>query len=340
MNQATRSLLFGIVLLLPAAARAQASYTNVIATNRLSFSARMGFNISATFKGVAPAPRVAPDGSPYNYDDGYVHTDVSGNFGGQTWNWGYDNSASQISVNNTILLSRTTPDGGGAPQALEENPSLGGEITYNRLLGAKDKWHYGFEAAANYLNISLHGSQTFSGNMSRVTDAYPFTSGTTPPTATPGNPYQGSFNGPGFVIGDTPTNSVTVLVPGIPIVDNQRYDGDLWGFRLGPYVEVPLGERWNLAFSGGLALGLLNSSASWSQTAGGTSISGSGSDFALLWGYYVGANVSYQFSEHWSAVGGAQFQSLGTYTHTYGGRDVEVDLSHALFVTLGVSYTF
>ena len=339
MNQAPRFLLLVIALLLPAAATAQAPYTNVIATNRLSFSARVGFNIAATFKAAAPAPRVAPDGSAYNYDDGYVHTDVSGNFGGQTWNWGYDNSASQIS-GNTILMSRTTPAGSYSPKSLEDNPYLGGEITYNRLLGVKDKWHYGIEAAANYLNISLHGSQTFSGDATRVTDAYSFTPGTTPPTATPGNPYQGSFNGPGFVIGDSPVNSVTTLVPGIPIADQQQYDGNLWGFRLGPYLEVPLGERWDLSFSGGLALGLLSSSASWSQTAGATSISGSGSDFAALWGFYVGANVSYQFSERWSAIGGVQFQSLGTHSHTYGGREVEVDLSHSFFVTLGVSYTF
>src|SRR5436190_316861 len=85
-------------------------------TNRLSASVRFGLNISAKFRGnvgtVPPgAPRTTPDGNPYNYDDGYVLPDVSGGAGGQTWNWGYDNSASQISGGgafpaNTILMSR------------------------------------------------------------------------------------------------------------------------------------------------------------------------------------------------------------------------------------------
>ena len=34
-------------------------------------------------------------GVDYNYDDGFVRVDSSGNLGGETWNWGYEN-ASQI----------------------------------------------------------------------------------------------------------------------------------------------------------------------------------------------------------------------------------------------------
>src|SRR6266699_1485286 len=81
-------------------------YTNelTILANRLSLSARFGFNISGKFKGIgnglftvpAPNPRRTLDGDAYNYDDGYVLTDSSGNFGGETRYWGYDDSASQI----------------------------------------------------------------------------------------------------------------------------------------------------------------------------------------------------------------------------------------------------
>src|SRR5258707_859080 len=98
------------VSLLPALARADQDDTN-----RLTLSARFGFNIRARFKSVsapspAATPRTAPDGQPYNYDDGYVHTDVSDNFGGQTWNWGYDNSSRQV-VGNTIEMSRNLAGG-------------------------------------------------------------------------------------------------------------------------------------------------------------------------------------------------------------------------------------
>ena len=52
-------------------------------TNRLSLSGRVGFNISVRFGGMVslPAPqlhRTTPRGNSYNYDNGYVLTDVSG----------------------------------------------------------------------------------------------------------------------------------------------------------------------------------------------------------------------------------------------------------------------
>ena len=39
-------------------------------------------------------------------------------------------------------------------------------------------------------------SRSVSANVVRATDPYPFTPGTLPPTASPGAPYQGSFDGP------------------------------------------------------------------------------------------------------------------------------------------------
>ncbi len=343
-----------LVALFPLAAGA-----DEIATNRFSLSGRLGFNISARFKGVSvtpvgnpAAPRTTPsqpgrpNGDAYNYDDGYVLTDVSDNYGGQTWYWGYDNSASQIS-GNTILMSRTTSTAaaGGATGSFEDNPQLGAELAYNRFLGTWGDARYGVEVAVNYLDISLRANDTVSGSATRVTDAYPFTPDTTPPNATPVNtipgPYQGSFEGPGFVIGDTPVSSTTVVIPGQAMTDKRRFDGDLWGFRLGPYLEIPLGDPLNLSLSGGLAVGVLDADASWSQTSGSTRIaSGSGSDCDVLWGGYLSAALTCYLSERWSLVGGAQFQTLQNYEHSFGGREVEVDLGNTWFVTFGLSYKF
>ena len=63
------------------AGAAEQSDTNRL--NRFAFSARLGFNVTAKFKNLgklslAPLPRTTPNGDAYNYDDGYVLTDVSG----------------------------------------------------------------------------------------------------------------------------------------------------------------------------------------------------------------------------------------------------------------------
>jgi hypothetical protein len=339
------SILVAAAVLAPGAVRAED-----FVTNRLTFSARFGFNVSARFRGQTTLPlginlRTTPSGDPYNYDDGYVLTDISGNAGGQTWYWGYDDSANQIS-GNTILLSRSTASGNFSSPSFDSNPNFGGELTYDRLLGTKDKLRFGLEAAANYLNLSLHNSSTASGTLSRVTDAYPFTPDTTPPAATPSAPYQGSFGGPGFVIGDTPVNSTVVIIPGGVIVTGQRqFDADLFGLRLGPYLDIPFHNNFNFWVSGGLAVCWLNGEASWSETvtvtgAGSASSSGSGRDDDLLWGGYVAANVSWDVKDNWSIVGGVQYQNLGIYRHNFGLRQAEVDLRNSVFVTIGLSRRF
>jgi len=314
-------------------------------TNRLTLSARFGFNVSAKFKGFSlgapPASRTTPNGDTYNYDNGYVGgggnipPDISGNAGGQTWYWGYDSSASQI-TGNTIVLTHSTGNTLPTSGSLGSDPSLGFELTYNRELGRHGNLRYGLEGALNYMDFS---AQDNSSTLVRTTDAYPFAPGTTPPAATPANPYQGSYTGPGFVIGSTPVSSTATTI------GRRRFDSDIWGFRLGPYVEAPLGKDVNLSVSGGLAAGLLSSSASYVQssiTDGGprSDITIGGSDSDLLWGGYVSANVSWQLDESWSVMGGVQYQNLGTYRHSFNGQQVELDLSNSFFIAVGLGYSF
>src|SRR5882724_12530388 len=93
--------LTGVFLFNTASAAEQDKYAAYLnSTNRVTLSLRFGLNISAKFTGVgASFPGSAPgngrftlDGDPYNYDDGYVLTDSSGNFFSVSSYWGYDNA--------------------------------------------------------------------------------------------------------------------------------------------------------------------------------------------------------------------------------------------------------
>jgi len=95
----------------------------------------------------------------------------------------------------------------------------------------------------------------------------------------------------------------------------------------------------------GLALAVLDSDSSWAETVtlpgiGSASGSGQGSATDVQWGGYVSANLAWQFSQRWNLTGGVQYQNLGVYRHTFGGRGVEVDLSKSIFVTIGLGYNF
>lgn len=343
-----------ILLALAAATVATAARAEEIVTNRLSASLRFGLNIKGRFKTnptlLFGPRRTTPNGDPHNYDDGYVLPDGSGNAGGQTWYWGYDNSARQISDGvaapaNTILLSRSTPDKSIASPEMHEDPHLGVEITYDRHLFSRQRINFGLEFAANYLNIGMHDRSSFSGNAQRTTDAYAYTPGTVPPAATPANPYRGSYNGFGFLIGDTPVASSTAAVAGgYTISGSRELDADLWGGRFGPSLDYPITDKVNLWVSAGLAAGLLDAEASWNETVtlGTSSVDsvGRGSNLDLLWGWYVGGNISWDITQRWSVLGGVQFQDLGKYSHSFGGRTADLDLSKSIFVNIGASYRF
>jgi hypothetical protein len=312
-------------------------------TNRFTLSLRFGLNIDVKFKGVG--------GSALNangrYNNGYVLTDVSGNAGGQTWNWGYDHSSQVNAVNHTVSFDRTTAvaNGSSSSGTSDADVTTGFELAYDRQLGVKEDWHnmrYGIEAAFNYTPIDINSTTTFGATASQQTDVYGYTPGTTPPSA----PYQGSFKGPGFVLNVPRTGTSTAVIPNATVTTQDSLDANLWGFRLGPYVEFPFGKKqqFTLSLSAGLAVGLLDANESWKQTVtiggGSTTSHGGGEDFSALWGGYAGLNAGYQFTEHWGIAGGVQFQDLGTYNHSFGGRDVSLDLSKSVFFLIGVSYNF
>jgi len=324
-----------------------------VATNRFSAAVRLGFNVSGKFKGIGnglftastPMPRLTPDGDQYNYDDGYLLTDASGNFGGETWYVGYDDSAAQIS-GNQLLLSRSTATGSAAGQDQDADFSVGFELAYQRQLGFNDRFAWGVEASVNYQPVQFSDNGNYAATVTKVTDAYAFTPGTTPPSATPGSPYQGSYGGPGFLFGDAIAGTSSQTIPsGATFSGRHEFDGSLWGLHLGLYGERRFSPRWQASVAGGMALGFLSADVSWSEQAalpggGSASLSGGGNDSDVLFGFYLGASAAYDLGKDWSVIGGVQYQFLGSYENNFSGRAVEVDFSGSIFFTIGISKTF
>jgi len=307
--------------------------------NRFSVNARFGVNINAKFKSAAFGPSTAIGGTgsalEHFYEDGFVRVDGSGNAGGTTWFWGYNN-ASQISGNN-ILLHSTSGTDAGSTGDVSSDPQYGVELVYNRQFGTFGRdIRWGLEAGLGWSSISISDRSAISGGLSRVTDSYAFEPGTTPP----GAPYAGTFGGPGFEISDTPVRS-SAAIAGSSLNGSRELEADLFAVRVGPYLEFPIGEHCLVGVSGGFAMGGIQSDYSWSQgVPGGLTFRGSGSDNDILYGGFVGANFTYAFNERWSVDAGAQFMSLGKYTHSSGGANAELDLSKMVWFSVGMGYSF
>jgi hypothetical protein len=308
--------------------------------NRFSLGLRMGLNIDAKFKesgGGAGGAAIGPatgGGLDRVYDDGFVRRDASGNQGGMTWNWGYQN-ASQVS-GDTLLMHGSSA--GRVPGfSRSDDPQWGAELGYERRLGEWSWGKWGVQTAFNWTDVEINGRQAATVSSAVVTDAYPL-GGIIPPLA----PYAGSFAGPGPVIGDSPTRSSAVTSS---VVESKRaLDAQVYGWRLGPYLELPVKEWLAVQLSGGLALGVVDSEFRYRDvaTGGGTTSvrSGRHSDSDVLAGGYAEAQLSFRVTERASVFTGAQYQYLPDFEQKGRGTKAELELGDAIFVTLGFKLHF
>jgi hypothetical protein len=315
--------------------------------NRFGASFRAAFDVDVEFKNLgafaATPGRLTPDGAAYNYDDGYVLVDSTGNMGGFTRYWGYD-SASQLPGDGTLVMSSYSSAGATARDDDEFCP--GAEITYNRILGGDNDWRWGLEAALNYMDVSVRDSSSVSAPVARQSDAYPL-----PPLEgggyvnPPPAPYQGRYDlqpegNP--VIGATPLSSSASTVMA-DVSGSRRFDADVFGLRFGPFLEVPLGMDFFLTIGGGLSVAQVQSDFEFSDAVAivnGITATGSGSHQDWQAGWYAAANVTYRLSKTWELFGGAQYQDVGKYSHTENGRKAVLDLSQSIFGVVGLNVSF
>ena len=267
--------------------------------NHFGADFRMGFNIQAKFTGAgvlaAPPPPSAGPAVNRTYSDGFVNVDSSGNAGNLTWNWGYQHSG-QVS-GGTLLMHDTSVSGG----SINDDPNLGFEVSYVRDLGHESWGRWGIKAAFGYTAIDLRTSAQL------ITDTYQL-GGVTPPIA----PYAGSFSGPGVVIGSSPARSG----------GNWSLDATLYDFRLGPTIDLNITKRLSVELGGGLALGVVDSTFAVNET---TSTSSTGCQV----GAYAEAGLAYRVCDAASLFAGAQFQYLGDFNQSVGGRSAQLDLSQS-----------
>lgn len=313
--------------------------------NRFSLGARFGMNFKSAFGNsamVAPpvvsSPGAAVGGIDHTYDDGYVLVDSSGNAGGLTWNWGYQNAsqvgADTMQFNSLSSVSPVLP----ARSSATDDPQYGAELTYQRVIGSLgDSGRWGFEAGLGYTSLSLRDRRSANGLSTLITDTYQ-RNGVVPPM--PG--YSGTFGGPGPLLGDLPGRTTTIMVDSLQ--SSHELSGDLFTIRLGPFAEWNLTSRLSFAASVGLTLAPAKVDYDFSEvtTIAGvtTGVSGHSSKTALLYGPYVSATFRYDFSSRWGVYAGAQFQSLNSMEQSIGTRSGRLDSSATFFATAGLSWNF
>jgi hypothetical protein len=295
--------------------------------NRFSFGPTFGINFKAEFHDNAnPGPSVTPaGGANRTYDDGYVRVDNSGDAGGLTQNWGYQN-ASQYNAANGGTMNFLTVGSSSATG----NPQYGGELIYQRVIGSLPalSGDWGLESGFGFTELDLR--ENLSGTA--TVDSFPL-NGVVPPLAG----YNGTFSGPGALLGDTLTRTAAT--------GYQKLSGQLFSLRLGPFAELNFTPQLSLAASVGLTLAPTTVDYDFSETAalaGGGTITenGSSSKTRLLYGPYVGGMLRYNFNKNWGVYVGARFQNLTSLDQSVGGRTARLDPSVTFYGSAGLSWSF
>ncbi len=317
--------------------------------NHFGLSYRMGFKISADFKNIGFLQITPPPNVPLTdriYDNGYNRVDSTTNGSGLTSFWGYQ-TASQISpAQDTLTMTRVTSSQLNESTDVDGDPQHGLELSYRRQLGDVRRGHWGLEAAFGFTDLTFRDDRTVTSSGVLTADVYDITGliafGGPPPP-----PYSGPFGpvGPNVpVIPDTPISRAQTPFSSVPITGMRRIDAELYGWRFGPYLEMPVSDRVTVSLSGGLALALVNSTFRFEESitlpSGTFNDSGSGSSDEWLVGGYVGANVNYAVTARWSAFAGAHYIYLDNYSQNVGGKTATVDLSRSIFVTVGLGFSF
>lgn len=321
-------------------------------TERFSLSYRMAFNLGVKFKNVggfaaqtAPGPATGGLADRY-YDDGYNLVDNNNNSYGDlqaTRNWGYE-SASQVENNQFIVLHSSSSAALATTPSRDSEPYHGFEFAYQHEFARNESWRWGVEGAFNYLPVCVTDRASLTAPVSRINDAFEVPADESGFRYIPTAPYSGS-NAGGPLLGSAPTRTTTILPGGASIVGSRNFEADVFGFKLGAYLDLPLDEKWRVTLSGGLALAGVDSQFSYSDAVtipgvGTQNHLGAGSHDDLLVGGYVTGNIAYALDPEWDLFANVQWQDVGKYTHRLSGPAAVLDLSSTIFVSLGATWSF
>jgi len=305
--------------------------------NEFSVGYFFTWNMSAQFKNSGGSLFPVPS----QYKDGYVLQSSRGNTDGYTWNWGYQSASQFDAVNDRLIMSHPSvlPGSGFASQNTPANDvNQGVEFGYHRRLWdlPDERVQLGLEASFSYASMEFREARTDSANLVISQDAYALNGIHLPPA-----PYNGTYSGPGPLINNNP-QALPPVVNGAMIISERTLDLDLFNLRLGPRLTVRLSPRLFGTASLGLALIMVNGDFFYHDTVPqlGLSLSGHQEQFSVLPGGYIGLGLGYQISDHWAVFYRIQFQYNEAYQQGIGGRNVELNLNHSLFQTIGLSFSF
>lgn len=292
-------------------------------------------------------PQAPGGGQNYQYDDGFVGVDASGNAGGLTSNWGYSNDQQYSAANGGSLdfsISNSLANG-SVEDSDDFSPGLElfgelelGEIPKLSLGGRPAVW--GVRVGFSYADIGFENRSALSSDVRRTTDTFAL-DGVIPPLA----PYTGSATGPGPLISDSPSRAVSLIRGGATVTGSRELDVDLFGISAGPYIDWAITKNFYLGCEAGLSIALANGDYEFASSTsvaglGSQQSSGSASETDLLPGVYFGLRANHALSEQWGLYASARYQLYDDFEVRAGGSEATLSFDGTFVAAFGATFSF
>ncbi|HAV61346.1 MAG TPA: hypothetical protein DCY13_03170 [Verrucomicrobiales bacterium] len=274
------------------------------------------------------------------YDDGYVRLDDTGNAGGFTSNWGYENPGQYDAASGTLTFRGTTSFTQNSTRIrTTEEPYYGVDLAYGgRLLDIGTGvfgWGFGF----NVLPMKFEDRAPRTVAAERVVHRFS-TGGIVVPQA----PYQGGLSGQGPVISDLAQEISRESTTG-NLTGTRQMEALAFEFRLGPNMQWHLGGRWAASLGAGAAMGVVSGDFDFNERidfAGGgfTTTRGGDSSTELVFGGWGEALLYYRTDQEAELYVGAQYSIMDDATFGGSGREARLKLGNGIRFLAGIHWIF
>ena len=301
----------------------------------------VGFNLKASFS-MKGSFGISGGGAGV-YDDGYVRPDAGGAL---TSDWGYKNGTQYDPASETLTMHRSTAFSTTGSATVKDSADIGLDLAYGGTFTRGERFRLGWELGFGLLPIKISDRSTLSATVSQKAykfDASGYVIGADNIFPLPG--WHGSPNSPGgATIGSGSTETRLPDISNVQVIGSRTLDVNFYAIKLGPTLFYDLSPSIGLSLGIGPALGIVSGNLKYDETltyVGGSSHNiGSIGSTKLTFGGYINGMVTFHTVQNGDFYIGAQYMPMGKVTLGGGGRQSQLNLNGAVYVTAGINWPF
>ncbi len=329
---------------------------------RFSFGPSAMVGLRTEFRGFGSyaAPALPPSGTngSFVYLNGTVQVDSTGNVGGLTSFFSFQNDSQFVpgafGALGDGLRFDTITGFAGAGVVDESNVAAAGgfDLSAYRSLGTVNipsaggrPATWGLRMGMQYNRVDVNNRNSIAQSITTITDTYNAGVGVVLPSA----PYQGPFVGGPFIpLIDVsgPNPPIRTVGTGTAVISgNRRLDIHIAATQFGTYLEIPVAKKIDVMVEGGVILALATGSYRYGSTVSlatlpNQSSGGSEQRTRFLPGFYTGLGLTYHLTENIGVMGSVRYQFMKEFNITANGSTAAVSFNNAFALSLSVLCRF